>query len=268
MRGRRRPPIQLCEDGTLLVSSFPDAAVDPAALATHDALAAAFEVHHVQRSASGWLAWLRARRPPRPPPPFPSAAPTDRALAGPHPGVDAAAVAALWADGHVTLRSLLPADETAVVVRPAVLAAAAAHAWDDTRSSVFGYEAEAPGKVHGDGDVGALVHPGWHTRAACRGGTAVRDTAGRSVLCACVCACVRRGQGKSFLRVHNLHRVDPAVRSLVTSPRLARVARQLLKVDAVRLYQDSAFLKAGASRRVCFACERRVFSKLCLRARA
>ena len=48
---------------------------------------------------------------------------------------------------------------------------------------------------------------------------------------------------KSFVKARNLHRSSPPTARLVTSPRLAAVAASALGVDAVRLYQDVAFLK-------------------------
>ncbi|GAQ88817.1 hypothetical protein KFL_004610120 [Klebsormidium nitens] len=46
-----------------------------------------------------------------------------------------------------------------------------------------------------------------------------------------------------FLQMFNLHRYSRTVRELVTSPRLARVAADLLGASKVRLYQDCLFLK-------------------------
>jgi hypothetical protein len=40
-----------------------------------------------------------------------------------------------------------------------------------------------------------------------------------------------------FLQMFNLHRYSSAVRELVTSPRLAKVAAELLGAPKVRLYQ-------------------------------
>jgi len=48
---------------------------------------------------------------------------------------------------------------------------------------------------------------------------------------------------KSFVKARNLHRSSPPTARLVTSPRLAAVAASALGVEAVRLYQDVAFLK-------------------------
>ena len=50
-------------------------------------------------------------------------------------------------------------------------------------------------------------------------------------------------QRKSFIRVKKLHRRNPVVKELVQSRRLAEVAARYLGVDAVRLYQDTAFFK-------------------------
>lgn len=48
---------------------------------------------------------------------------------------------------------------------------------------------------------------------------------------------------KAFLQVGNLWRHSEAARDLVFSPRLARLAAQLLGVDGVRLYADQALYK-------------------------
>jgi len=48
---------------------------------------------------------------------------------------------------------------------------------------------------------------------------------------------------KAFLQVENLWRHSPAVRELVFSRRLARIAAGLLGVDGVRLYHDQALYK-------------------------
>lgn len=48
---------------------------------------------------------------------------------------------------------------------------------------------------------------------------------------------------KSFVKVRNLHRQDPAVARLVKSPRIAALAAQALGTKAVRFYQDTAFFK-------------------------
>ncbi|QPP10217.1 phytanoyl-CoA dioxygenase family protein [Streptomyces bathyalis] len=49
--------------------------------------------------------------------------------------------------------------------------------------------------------------------------------------------------GKAFLQVTNLWQHSEVVRDFVFSPRLARVAAELLGVDAVRLYHDQALYK-------------------------
>ena len=51
------------------------------------------------------------------------------------------------------------------------------------------------------------------------------------------------GLSKSFQKLSNLHRSCPAVRRVVMSKRLAAIARQLVGVDTIRLYQDRAFFK-------------------------
>jgi ectoine hydroxylase-related dioxygenase (phytanoyl-CoA dioxygenase family) len=48
---------------------------------------------------------------------------------------------------------------------------------------------------------------------------------------------------KAFLQVENLWRHSDVVRQLVFSPRLARLAAELLGVDGVRLYHDQALYK-------------------------
>ncbi|AYY13316.1 phytanoyl-CoA dioxygenase [Actinobacteria bacterium YIM 96077] len=48
---------------------------------------------------------------------------------------------------------------------------------------------------------------------------------------------------KAFLQVGNLWRHCQAARDLVFSPRLARIAAELLQVDSVRLYADQALYK-------------------------
>jgi hypothetical protein len=48
---------------------------------------------------------------------------------------------------------------------------------------------------------------------------------------------------KAFLQVTNLWRESEVVRQLVHSPRLARIAAELLGVDGVRLYHDQALYK-------------------------
>jgi hypothetical protein len=50
-------------------------------------------------------------------------------------------------------------------------------------------------------------------------------------------------QRKSFIRAHNLHRTDPRAAEFVRSPRLAKLAADLLGVESVRLYKDTAFFK-------------------------
>jgi ectoine hydroxylase-related dioxygenase (phytanoyl-CoA dioxygenase family) len=67
------------------------------------------------------------------------------------------------------------------------------------------------------------------TDAGCRGCERTRSTP--------------TSQRKSFSKSKNLHRIDKRVRELVTSPRLAKVAAELLNTPAVRLYQDTAFFK-------------------------
>ena len=49
--------------------------------------------------------------------------------------------------------------------------------------------------------------------------------------------------GKAFLQSFNLWRLDPAIATFVRSRRFARVAAQLLGVEAVRLYHDQALCK-------------------------
>jgi hypothetical protein len=49
--------------------------------------------------------------------------------------------------------------------------------------------------------------------------------------------------GKAFLKGMNLWAYDEHVRRFVTSPRFARIAADLLGVDAVRIYHDQALLK-------------------------
>lgn len=53
----------------------------------------------------------------------------------------------------------------------------------------------------------------------------------------------RSTYGKAFLQVMNLWTQDEAVRELVLSPRLARIAAMLMEVDGVRLYHDQALYK-------------------------
>ncbi|RYY38887.1 MAG: phytanoyl-CoA dioxygenase [Chitinophagaceae bacterium] len=51
--------------------------------------------------------------------------------------------------------------------------------------------------------------------------------------------------GKAFLQLFNLWREDEAVKELVFSKRLARIAAELMQVDGVRLYHDQALFKEG-----------------------
>ncbi len=53
----------------------------------------------------------------------------------------------------------------------------------------------------------------------------------------------RSTYGKAFLQVMNLWRESDAVKELVFSPRLARIAADLMEVDGVRLYHDQALYK-------------------------
>jgi ectoine hydroxylase-related dioxygenase (phytanoyl-CoA dioxygenase family) len=53
----------------------------------------------------------------------------------------------------------------------------------------------------------------------------------------------RSTYNKAFLQVGNLWEHSPTIRELVFSPRLARIATELLKVDGVRLYHDQALYK-------------------------
>ena len=48
---------------------------------------------------------------------------------------------------------------------------------------------------------------------------------------------------KAFLQVSNIWRHSELVYELVSSPRLARIATELMKVDGVRLYHDQALYK-------------------------
>jgi ectoine hydroxylase-related dioxygenase (phytanoyl-CoA dioxygenase family) len=49
--------------------------------------------------------------------------------------------------------------------------------------------------------------------------------------------------GKAFLQLFNLWREDPLIKELIFSPRLARVASELMEVEGVRLYHDQALFK-------------------------
>lgn len=49
--------------------------------------------------------------------------------------------------------------------------------------------------------------------------------------------------GKAFLQLFNLWREDERIRQLVFSPRLARIAADLMQVHGVRLYHDQALYK-------------------------
>ncbi|MFN8303771.1 MAG: phytanoyl-CoA dioxygenase family protein [Saprospiraceae bacterium] len=53
----------------------------------------------------------------------------------------------------------------------------------------------------------------------------------------------RNTYGKAFLQLFNLWREDPLIRSLVFSPRLARIASELMQTKGVRLYHDQALFK-------------------------
>jgi ectoine hydroxylase-related dioxygenase (phytanoyl-CoA dioxygenase family) len=59
----------------------------------------------------------------------------------------------------------------------------------------------------------------------------------------------RSTYGQAFLQTTNLWRVDPRVARFVLAPRFARVAAELMGVEAVRLYHDQALFKeAGGGR--------------------
>jgi len=59
----------------------------------------------------------------------------------------------------------------------------------------------------------------------------------------------RSTYGQAFLQITNLWRVDPRVARFVLAPRFARVAAELMEVEAVRLYHDQALFKeAGGGR--------------------
>lgn len=49
--------------------------------------------------------------------------------------------------------------------------------------------------------------------------------------------------GKAFLQIMNIWEVDEAIKKLVFSSRLAKIAAQLLGVEKVRLYHDQALFK-------------------------
>jgi ectoine hydroxylase-related dioxygenase (phytanoyl-CoA dioxygenase family) len=51
------------------------------------------------------------------------------------------------------------------------------------------------------------------------------------------------GTGKNWMFVDNLWRLAPAARAFVLSPRLGRIAAQILGVDAVRLFRDQSYFK-------------------------
>lgn len=53
----------------------------------------------------------------------------------------------------------------------------------------------------------------------------------------------RSTYGKAFLQIFNLWREDEAVRELVFSPRLARIASDLMQTRGARLYHDQALCK-------------------------
>ena len=55
-------------------------------------------------------------------------------------------------------------------------------------------------------------------------------------------ACCKDGF-ESFFRLHNLWRTSRFIRQLVLAPRFARIAADLMGVTAVKLYQDSLFVK-------------------------
>lgn len=52
--------------------------------------------------------------------------------------------------------------------------------------------------------------------------------------------------GKAFLQLFNLWEIDPIIKELVFSKRLASIASQLMQVDGVRLYHDQALFKEAA----------------------
>lgn len=49
--------------------------------------------------------------------------------------------------------------------------------------------------------------------------------------------------GKAFLQLTNLWNVNEAIKKLVFSPRIAKIAADLMEVDGVRLYHDQALFK-------------------------
>ncbi|MEZ4802582.1 MAG: phytanoyl-CoA dioxygenase family protein [Gelidibacter sp.] len=53
----------------------------------------------------------------------------------------------------------------------------------------------------------------------------------------------RSTYGKAFLQLFNLWREDNAIKELVFSKRLAKIAADLMQVDGVRLYHDQALFK-------------------------
>ncbi len=55
----------------------------------------------------------------------------------------------------------------------------------------------------------------------------------------------RSTYGKAFLQLFNLWKQDEAIKELVFSKRLAKIATDLMQVDGVRLYHDQALFKEG-----------------------
>jgi ectoine hydroxylase-related dioxygenase (phytanoyl-CoA dioxygenase family) len=53
----------------------------------------------------------------------------------------------------------------------------------------------------------------------------------------------RSTYGKAFLQLFNLWRLNPAIKALVFSPRIARLAAALMQTSGVRLYHDQALFK-------------------------
>ena len=53
----------------------------------------------------------------------------------------------------------------------------------------------------------------------------------------------RSTYGKAFLQLFNLWREDDAIKELIFSKRLAKIAADLMQVDSVRLYHDQALFK-------------------------
>ncbi len=51
--------------------------------------------------------------------------------------------------------------------------------------------------------------------------------------------------GRAFLQISNLWQLDERIRPFVLAPRFARIAAELLEVDAVRIYHDQAVFKHG-----------------------